>query len=73
MYIIRGDHLRPQTGVFLKCELSTVARTGNIQAQFPEVAPELECFQWENGLIACGVNPIFHHKILADHPHYQIT
>jgi len=26
-------------GVFLKCELSMVAKTGNNQAQFPEVAP----------------------------------
>ena len=34
----RGVHLRPQMGVFLKCELSMVAKTGNNQAQFPEVA-----------------------------------
>jgi len=36
-------------GVLLKCELSMVARTGNNQAQYPEVvlliAPELECCQ----------------------------
>jgi hypothetical protein len=36
----RGGHLRPQTGVVLKCELSMVAKTGNNQAQFPEVAAD---------------------------------
>ena len=34
----RGGHLRHQMGVFLKCESSMVAKTGNNQAQFPEVA-----------------------------------
>ena len=34
----RGGHLRPQMGVFLRCELSVVAGTGNNQAQYPEVA-----------------------------------
>ena len=34
----RGGHLRPQMGVFLSCELSVVAGTGNNQAQYPEVA-----------------------------------
>jgi hypothetical protein len=77
--IIRGGHLRPQTGVVLKCELSMVAKTDNKQAQFPEVllliALELECCRfWQKCLIACGVNPIFHHTIsIAGHPHYQIT
>jgi hypothetical protein len=36
-------------GVFLKSELSMVAKTGNNQAQFPEVlliASELECCPW---------------------------
>jgi len=39
------------------------------------IAPELECCQSrQKCLIACGMNPIFHHKIsIADHPHYQIT
>jgi len=55
-------------GVFLKCELSMVAKTGNNKAQFPEqgllIAPELECCPyWQKCLIACGVNPVFHHKI----------
>jgi len=77
---VRGGHLRPQMGVSLKCELSMVAKTGNNRPQFPEVvqlpiAPELECCRyWQKCLIACGVNPIFHHKIsIAGHPHYQIT
>jgi hypothetical protein len=35
---IRGGHLRPQMGVLLKCEL--MAKTGNNQAQFPEVAAD---------------------------------
>ena len=34
----RGGHLRPQTSVVLKRQLSMVTGTGNSQAQYPEVA-----------------------------------
>jgi len=43
MQNFRGGHLRPQIGVFLKCELRMVAKTGNNQTQFPEVALALDC------------------------------
>jgi hypothetical protein len=38
--VSKGGHLRSQTGVLLKCELSMVAGTGNNQAQYPEVAAD---------------------------------
>jgi hypothetical protein len=38
----RGGHLRPQMGVLLKL-VSMVAKTGNNQAHFPEVALALGC------------------------------
>jgi len=44
------------------------APAGNIQAQYPEVAPELECCQLgHTGLIARGVNPTFHCQSTRTH------
>jgi hypothetical protein len=62
-------------GVLLKCELSMGTPAGDNQAQYPEVAPELECCQYgQTFLFASGANPIFHHKFsIAGHPDYQIT
>jgi len=69
----RGGHLRPQTGVLLKCEICTVAGTGNNQAQFTElIAPELDCCQSrQKCLIARGMNPTFHHQSVISY--HQLT
>ena len=66
----------PQTGVLLKCELSTVAETGNNQAQFTEVVVADSTWASMLPVLAKMSNfarhePTFHHPSVISY--HQLT